>query len=307
MILTICPNPSIDCTIELQNLNIGRVNRIDNKIRTYSGKAINVAIGVRRLGGQSTVTGFMFDNDGKSFIHNLDKEGVISDFVWCEGSVRVNYKIIDVRSMMTEINDKGEMVSRDKQMELIDRAARLAEGCSIVVMSGSLPQGVDDNFYAQIVKRLPKDVKIFVDTEGQKLTNAVREGVYMVKPNLSELEAIVRSPLTSREEMLEACNKLIDMGAKYVMLSLGYRGAILTDGRKSYFAQTANVAVNSTVGAGDSMLSAAACMVEKGVEMKEVLRCAVAAGTASITTPGTNLFYKDKYEEIYSQINVEEF
>ena len=77
MILTVCPNPSIDCTIELHALNVGRVNRIDNKIITYSGKAINVAIGVRRLGGDCTVTGFMFDNDAKSFLHNLDKEGVV--------------------------------------------------------------------------------------------------------------------------------------------------------------------------------------------------------------------------------------
>ena len=110
MILTICPNPSIDCTIELANLNVGRVNRIENKILTYSGKAINVAIGVRRLGGNSTVTGFMFENDGKSFLHALDREGVLSRFIWSEGSVRVNYKIIDVRSMMTEINDRGESV-----------------------------------------------------------------------------------------------------------------------------------------------------------------------------------------------------
>lgn len=134
MILTICPNPSIDCTIELGALNVGKVNRIDSKIMTYSGKAINVAIGVRRLGGESTVTGFMFENDGKSFIHNLDKEGVISDFIWNKGSVRVNYKIIDSRSMMTEINDKGEMVPPEKQDELIDLSSRLAEKCSIAVI-----------------------------------------------------------------------------------------------------------------------------------------------------------------------------
>ena len=106
--------------------------------------------------------------------------------------------------------------------------------------------------------------------------------------------------------MVSACAKLIDKGAENVLLSLGQQGAILTNGQKSYFAKTANVAVNSTVGAGDSMLSAAAYMVERGSDMKEILRCAVAAGTASITTPGTNLFYKDKYDEIYQKIKVEE-
>ena len=58
MILTVCPNPSIDCTVELNSLEIGRMNRIENKILTYSGKALNVAIGVSRLGGDALATGF---------------------------------------------------------------------------------------------------------------------------------------------------------------------------------------------------------------------------------------------------------
>ena len=305
MILTICPNPSIDCTIELGNLNIGKVNRIDNKIITCSGKAINVAIGVRRLGGSSTVTGFMFENDGKQFLHNLEKEGVKAHFVWSEGSVRVNYKIIDVRSMMTEINDKGEKVTREKQEELVDLAALLAENCSVAVMSGSLPQGVPENFYATLVGALPKSAKVFVDAEGEKLLEAVKKGVYLIKPNLSELEAIVHTPLKDKGEMISACGKIIDMGAERVLLSLGREGAILTDGTLSFYAKSANVAVNSTVGAGDSMLAAAAVLVENGASMEDILRCAVAAGTASITTPGTNLFYKDKYEEILKKIKVE--
>jgi len=306
MILTVCPNPSIDCTIEMTNLNVGRVNRIDNKILTYSGKAINVAIGVARLGGESTVTGFMYENDGKSFLHNLEKEGVRSRFVWNEGSVRVNYKIIDVRSMMTEINDKGEMVTPERQEELIDLASLLAKDCSVVVMSGSLPQGVEDDYYARMIGKMPDNIKVFVDTEGNKLLNAVRQGVYLVKPNLAELEDIVKEQLGTKKDMLRACRRLIDMGAENVMLSLGQHGALLTNGARTYYAKTANVAVNSTVGAGDSMLAAASFMTERGADRAEVLRCAVAAGTASITTPGTNLFYKDKYEEIYGKINVEE-
>ena len=46
MILTICPNPSIDCTIELDSLNVGKLNRVDNKVETYSGKALNVSVGI---------------------------------------------------------------------------------------------------------------------------------------------------------------------------------------------------------------------------------------------------------------------
>ena len=128
----------------------------------------------------------------------------------------------------------------------------------------------------------------------------------MVKPNLDELQAITGKTYTNKKEMADGAKKLIDMGAKNVLLSLGQSGAIFTDGKTHLYCKSANVAVNSTVGAGDSMLSAACVMIERESSREEVLRCAVAAGTASITTPGTNLFYIDKYREIYDKIYVEQ-
>jgi len=305
MILTICPNPSMDCTIELDNLNVGMLNRIRNKIETYSGKALNVAIGVARLGEECVSTGFMFENNGKLFESSLDKEGVKHKFVWNKGSVRVNYKIIDKRSMLTEINDKGDEVTLEKQQELIRIVKELSEGVDIAVMSGSLPKGVNPSFYKEVLSVLPKKVKKVVDAERDNLEYALTEDLYLVKPNLRELEAIVQDTLRTKKDILRATSYLIDRGVKNVLVSLGSEGAIYTDGSRNFFCKSANVAVNSTVGAGDSMVAAACVQILKNSDMEEILRCSVAAGTASITTSGTNLFYKDKYEEIYSKIFVE--
>lgn len=306
MILTVCPNPSIDCTVELQTLNVGKVNRIENKILTYSGKALNVAIGVSRLGGDVAATGFMFERDAAQFLQSLYSEGVKTDFVTTSGNVRINYKIIDNHSMMTEINDKGEAVPLEKQKELIQKVKRLGENASIAVLSGSLPAGVDDGYYLELIKNLPKSTKVIVDCEGEKLKRAMSAGVFMVKPNLAEMESINNCEYNTKEEMIEGAKRLIGLGAENVLLSLGRRGAILTDGKTHLYCKSATVAVNSTVGAGDSMISACAYKIEQNSPRDEILRCAVAAGTASITTPGTNLFYKDKYEEIYKRIFVEE-
>lgn len=305
MILSVCPNPSIDCTMELEQLNVGQLNRVSNKIVTYSGKALNSAIGVRRLGGDSFATGFMYRNEGSLFVSNLDNEGVKNSFVWNKGSVRTNYKIVDNRSMLTEINDKGEEVSKENQQKLINVVKTLSSSASVVIMSGSLPLGVENDYYYELAKVCDKKAKIVIDAEGEKLTNALNAGIYLVKPNLSELEHIAGEKLTSKQDMLKACCKLIDLGAENVLLSLGREGAILTDGSNSYFCKSANVAVNSTVGAGDSMVAAASLMTEYGASKEEILKNAVAAGTASITTPGTNLFYRDKFEEIYGKIFVE--
>lgn len=304
MILTVCPNPCIDCTIEIEDFKIGRLNRLDNKIENLAGKALNSAIGVSRLGGKAFATGFMFENGGKQFTRFLLGEGIDNEFVWNKGSVRVNYKIIDGKSMMTEINDKGDNVAEAQQRELLQLVEKKSADCGIVVISGSLPQGVKDEYYAELIKSVKGCAKVIVDGERGKLSAALKCGVYMVKPNIDELEAFTGEKYKTYDELLSGCKKLIDGGAERVMLSLGSRGAIYTDGSSSWFCKSENVAINSTVGAGDSMVAAACVAIEEGVDMPATLRRAVAAGTASITTPGTSLFTKEKYEEILSSLKV---
>lgn len=303
MILTICPNPSIDCTIELDNLNVGMLNRIDSKVETYSGKALNVAMGIARLGGESFATGFMFENHGRMFEHVLDKEGVKHNFVYNTGNARTNYKIIDKRSMLTEINDRGETVTADKQTELLGLVEKISPEYDIAVMSGSLPKGVGAEYYGEVLKRIPDRVKIIVDTEKANMLSAIKSReIFMAKPNLRELESFTGERVVDLHDMVRASYKYIDKGVQCVLVSLGADGAVLTDGKDSYFCKSASVAVNSTVGAGDCMVAAACVALSDGLPMPELLRSAVAAGTAAVTTSGTNLFYRDKYKEIHAKI-----
>lgn len=307
MILTICPNPSIDCTIELDSLNVGMLNRIDNKVETYSGKALNVAIGVARLGEKCLTTGFMFDNHKTMFENVLEKEGISHSFVYNEGNARTNYKIIDKRSMLTEINDRGQEVSFEKQEELIKLIEKLSLDAEIAVISGSLPKGVSSEYYGQMVKAIPSHVKVIVDAERENTLSAIgaRE-LFMVKPNLKEFERFFGITVRGKQDIISGAKKYLDMGVQNVLVSLGTEGAVFTNGRENLYCKSASVAVNSTVGAGDSMVAAACVGVTRGVPMKEMLKMAVSAGTAAVTTSGTNLFFTDKYKEIYTKISVEE-
>ena len=137
------------------------------------------------------------------------------------------------------------------------------------------------------------------------MIEALKEGAYLVKPNLDELQSVTGVYYDGIDSMIDGCRQLISAGAQNVLLSLGRKGAILTDGNSALFCKSANVAVNSTVGAGDGMIAAASVMIENGESWEEILRSAVAAGTASVTTPGTNLFYREKFLEIYDKIHVE--
>ena len=125
MILTVCMSPCTDVTIELDSLNVGKTNVVKSKNVSFGGKALNVAIGVARLGGESFATGLMYNESGSLFENALNKEGVPYTFVWNKGRARENYKFIDNRAMLTEVNDVGEEISRDKANEVLNMVRML--------------------------------------------------------------------------------------------------------------------------------------------------------------------------------------
>lgn len=307
MILTVCLSPSVDVTIELDSLNAGKVNVVKSKTLSFTGKALNVAIGVARLGGEAYATGFMYNDNGMMFERALDKEGVPFSFVWNSGRVRENYKCIDKHSLLTEINDVGEQVSNDKLYELLQAIRNLSSRAEVTVISGSLPRGVDPSYYRELFRAVdPRSLRI-ADAEGARLFAALEAGIDLVKPNLEELEFTLGRQIKDKDDMLAGCRELLERGAKIVFLSLGKDGAVITDGKNNYYCKSINVAVNSTVGAGDGMVAAAAMALKQGASLKDILRAGVAAGTATVTTFGTISFTKNKYEEILAGLSVLEF
>lgn len=306
MILSVCLSPCIDVNMEVDSLTVGMSHKIINKRIFFTGKALNVAIGLSRLNADSFATGFMYEDNGNQFEQELHRERVPYKFVWNKGRVRENYKFIDRRSMLTEIDDVSAEVSEEKQNELINLVSELSKSAEAVVISGSLAKGMTPDYYGKILSVLPPHVKKIVDTEGERLFEALKTGVDLVKPNLEELERTLNNQLKTKQEMLSACNNLIDKGAKAVLLSLGKRGAIITDGGKSYYSKSVNVAMNSTVGAGDGMVAAATQALVEGCPLQEILKRGVAAGTAAVTSPYSISFSKDKFDEILMSLEIKE-
>ena len=304
MILTVCMSPCVDVTIELDALNVGKTNIVKSKTLTFGGKALNVAIGVKRLGCESYTTGLMYNENGYMFENALDKEGVPFTFIWNKGRARENYKFIDNRAMLTEVNDVGEEVGKEKMEEVLGMVRMLSARSNVTVLSGGIPRGVDESYYGRLAAAVDKRSLKIVDAVGQRMFSALNEGADLVKPNLDELENTLGKRITDKKEMLSACYELLDRGAKRVLLSLGKQGAVITDGSESYYCKSLNVAVNSTVGAGDGMVAAAAIKLEQDAPLQEILRAGVAAGTATVMTVGQVSFTKEKYNEVLTNLHV---
>lgn len=306
MILTVCVNPRIEVNLEVESLSAGITHKIINKTTYYTGRAINVATGLARLGAQPFSTGFMYEDNGRLFEVGLHKEGIPYKFVWNEGAVKENYKFIDRKSMLTEFYDNGSQVSAEKQCELIKLFAELSKNCECVVISGSLAEGISADYFYQLLKCVPVGCKKVVDVEGEPLLHALKCGADLIKPNFEELKRTLNVKIESLSDLLIACKVLIKSGAKLVMVSLGKKGAVITDGVKSYYAKSINVAMNSTVGAGDGMVAGATSALVSGKDMKDILRAGVAAGTAAVTHPDSISFTKDKFNEILYNLSVKE-
>lgn len=306
MILSVCMSPSIDVTMELDSLNVGKTNVVKNKSLSLGGKGLNVAIGVSRMGFPSFVTGLMYNENGYVFENALTKEGVSYAFAWNQGRVRENYKFIDSRAMLTEVNDVGEEVAEEKANEVLSVIKTQSAKSSVTVLSGGLPKSIPSSFYADMVKAVaPNSLKI-VDAKGDRLFHALDCGVDLIKPNLEELENSIGRRIEDKQDMLDACYELIDRGAKYVLLSLGKQGAVITDGSRSFYCKSLNVAMNSTVGAGDGMVAAVAIRLAEGAPISEILRAGVAAGTATVMTTGEVSFTREKYAEVLGNLRVTE-
>lgn len=304
MILTVGMSPCVDVTVRLNKFALGKTNVAGEKIVTYAGKANNVALGVSRLGGAAFVTGFMYNENGSLFEKALDKEGIPFSFIWNPGRVRENYKFIDGKGVLTEVNEEGREVAGEKLRDLLDFVRVQAAKSEAAVISGGAPKGTPSSFYKDLVTAAKGAKIVAADTYGDRLKAALEAGVDLIKPNLDELSATLGGEFSARNEQLAGARALAKAGAKHVLLSLGGEGSILTDGEETYYAEGVRVAVESTVGAGDAMLAAATKSLAEGLPLAEILRRAAAAGTASVTERSDPSFKKETYDKIYALTKV---
>lgn len=306
MILTVCPNPCIDYTLYINDFKENKLNRVIKKTESLGGKAINVAIAIKRLGYDSYSTGFMFEYGSKKYFEKLSEEGVPYIFTMCDGSIRINNKILSLPyKELTEINESGNPVSYNKQYELIENVRTLSEDASFTILSGSLPPDVDDDFYYRAAQAVHPNCKIAVDAEGEKLLNTLKVKPALIKPNLFELEKASGIKADSFENVVKACDFLVQKGAKCVLASLGKEGAVIYDGKEAFKAVSPAVEVKNTVGSGDCMLAAACIAMEMGYCTEAVLKSAVAAGTASVLSESTGMLTKKDYDNLFPLIQTE--
>jgi len=306
MIATLTLNPCIDKTIQINNFVYGGTNRAMETRVDPAGKGINVAMAYKNLGGDVYCSGFNYDEGGLNITELLDKSGIRYDFVSVKGKLRTNLKIFDIsRRTVTEINESGNPVTEEDVSVLLKKVAALEKNVSTFALCGSVPVGVPDSIYSQIIRTMGNlSVRCVLDAEGELLRRGSLAQPYLIKPNLHELESVLGMKLQSLSEIVKAARKFIDMGVSIVAVSLGENGALLIGETQALSSPVVNIEVKGTAGAGDSMIAGFCLAIERRLAPEDMLRYGMAAAAASCMNEGTILCKRDDFEILLNRVEI---
>jgi 1-phosphofructokinase len=309
MIVTVTPNPSMDRTVTLSTpLTRGAVHRVQSVSSEPGGKGVNVTRALTLAGLDSIALLPAAASD--PMVAALHGAGIPFRCVPNGGAVRTNLAITENDGTTTKLNEPGAALDRPMLDVLTHAILDVAETAAWVVLSGSLPPGVPERWYADVVALLATyDCQVAVDTSdaplaalASSLDHAVPD---LLKPNAEELASLAGVSATvleaavahgDHEPVISAALDLIGRGVPNVLATLGAAGAILVNKTGAWLATPPPVIPRSTVGAGDSSLAGYLRADVGGAEAPRCLQMAVAYGSAAAALPGSALPSPDEVD-----------
>lgn len=281
MIYTVTFNPSLDYIVSCDDFILGQTNRTTKEIIYPGGKGINVSIVLRNLGLDTTALGFLAGFTGGEIKRLILKEGIQNEMIEVNnGFSRINIKLRS--SQESELNGMGPSIDEQSIKKLYQKLDNLTSD-DILVLAGSIPSSMPSNIYSDIMDYLKdKNMKIVVDATKDLLLNVIPYKPFLIKPNNHELGELFNVELNTREEVVPYARKLLELGARNVLVSLAGEGAVLVDENgEVYSSKAPKGKVINSVGAGDSMVAGFLYGYKTFNNYNEAFKYGICTGSAS--------------------------
>jgi 1-phosphofructokinase family hexose kinase len=310
MIVTVTLNAAVDRTLLVPNFQVGQRHRASVGFLSAGGKGINVGRALKRLGVPVVCTGLAGGRNGTLLVEELTQEGILNDFVRIRGESRTSTAVLDPTSnVYTEINEWGPEVAEDELDTLREKLAYLTQGAEFVVFAGSLPRGVEADFFAEVVRDAGRRHQLAViDTDGEPLRVGTAAEPYLVAPNVREAEELVGHEFVDEEDLAGALDEIAELGARNVLITLEAGCyALLREDRNEVRlrAQVPELEPVSRIGAGDTLLAGFLAARAAGRSFEDAVRSAVATGAASVLEPGPGRFDPREASRLTPLVTVE--
>ncbi|MCK4261507.1 1-phosphofructokinase [bacterium] len=306
MIATVTLNPSLDRIVSVGGFSVGATLAVSDTRQVAGGKGINVARVIKVLGGEVIATGFLGGPTGELMERKLKEEGLRAEFVKIKENTRNNLTILDPTSKtQTHLMEPGPKVDMRELSEFMGKFKKIMMRSKFLVLAGSLPPGVRQNFYAELIQLAKGEgVRTVLDSRGEALLEGLKASPFMVKPNRKELEEIAGKKLRRRKDMIKVIRSLLDKGIKIVALSLGRQGAVVASNERIWSASPPQVKVVNSVGSGDALVAGLIYSLTKGRGMEEAIRLGMACATANAIVSGAGFCGKEAIKKFYHRMPI---
>lgn len=306
MIATLTLNPTVDESTTIGQVVPERKLRLEEPVREPGGGGLNVARAARELGAEAVAVFTQGGHTGALLGEILAAEQLPSSPVRVRGATRTSLIVLEsATGLQYRFGFPGPELDARELDDCVGTLLGLEPAPAFIVASGSNPPGVPPGFHAHLVREAARrGVRVVVDTSGEPLRQTLGSGVFLVKPNLRELESLTGRALETEEEIeTAACRLVSDGAAEVVLASLGAGGAVLSWSGGCERIHAPLVPVRSKVGAGDSSVAGFVVALERGFSVPDAARYAIAAGAAAVMTGGTQLCRRGDVERLYREVH----
>ena len=305
-VLTVTLNPALDLTVRLPSLRLGEVNRSDSLQVHAAGKGLNVAQVLADLGHQLTVTGFLGEGNPQAFEQLFAARGFADEFVRVAGDTRSNLKLAEADGRVTDINGPGLAVSEAQCDELLARLERLVPDHDLVIVAGSLPRGIEVQWFVELLQRLKRlGARVSLDTSGAALREGLAATPWLIKPNEEELGEARSVALDDSSAVAAEARRLQAEGIAHVVVSQGALGVSWFSPNAALHANPPKVRVVSTVGAGDSLLAGMLHGLLEGWPAERTLTHATAIAAQAVGQVGFGITDTAQLAELEAAIRLQ--
>ena len=304
-IATVTVSPALDKSSSVEQVFAEHKLRCSEPAYEPGGGGLNVSRAIANLDGESLALWTCGGPTGELLREFVDERGLRHEAIPVSGMTRENLAIYERTSgYQYRFGMPGAPMTEREAREVCARVAALDPAPDYLVLSGSLPPGAGDDLYARLAERAPSHTRIILDTSGPALHYALDQGVFLVKPNVRELEHMEKRSFDNERDMVEAVQRCVRAGrAEVVVTSLGAGGALLVTGQQVAHIRSPTVPIRSKVGAGDSMVAGLTVSLARGLPIADAARYGVAAGAAAVMTAGSELCRKQDTDALFEEMN----
>mgnify|MGYP001267738411 CR=1 FL=1 len=289
-VVTVTLNPALDLTGHLQTLTRGTVNQVQHCTLEPAGKGVNVAKVLAELGADVTATGFLGIENEAPFCQLFEGINVSDKFIRVAGATRINVKLVEASSQVSDINFPGVSVTAAAIAEFETLLFKLALDHDVFVIAGSLPIGISPEQCANWIAQLQQaGKKVFFDSSNAALSAGITKQPWLIKPNDEELAHWAESVAQVDKSLTEIAQQLSSTGIANVVVSLGAEGVMWLDQTGWLQAKPPTMEVVSTVGAGDTLVAGICWGHLNNWDKKQTLRFATALSALAVTQVGVGV------------------